>query len=280
MKKKTGAELLQIGSRRLRIAGVNESTREAKKLLAFALDVDYVNLGALLGSFVLPDSVNLYLSIIFDRVRRKPISRIMGKRLFFNSEFLINQYVLDPRPETETLICYALKEKFSNLLDLGTGSGCIIISLLKENNKASGVAVDVSDECLEVAKSNAKRSRVENRIIFKKSNWFEEITTKFDLIVSNPPYISIKELPKLSVEVKRYDPRISLIGGVDGYEAYKVIVGNAHRFLIPGGRLMTEVGFGQSEYISRLFDKYGFKDIQVYKDLSSIDRVVAGRKQW
>ena len=120
---------------------------------------------------------------------------------------------------------------------------------------------------------------MKNRITFKKSNWFEKITTKFDLIVSNPPYVSIKELPKLSVDVKKYDPRMALVGGIDGYESYNVIVGNAHRFLKPGGRLVMEVGLGQSEYISRLFDKCGFVDIKVSKDLSSIDRVVSGRKK-
>ena len=276
--RKTGLELLKVGSHRLKLAGVNESVREAKKLLAFALRVDHVNLNSSIESFVLPETVKLYLSYIFDRVRRKPISRIIGKRLFFKNEFLINQYVLDPRPETEALIYHALEEKFFNLLDLGTGSGCIIISLLKENNKAKGVAVDISEECLELAESNAKLLKVKNRIIFKKSNWFEKITTKFDLIISNPPYVSIKELPKLSVDVKKYDPRMALVGGVDGYEAYNVIVGNAHRFLIPDGRLVTEVGIGQSGYVSRLFAKCGFVDVKVYKDLSSIDRVVSGRK--
>ena len=277
--KKTGLELLQIGSHRLKLAGISEGTREAKKLLAFALSVDYANIDSFLNSFVSSTAVEIYLSFIFERVHRKPVSRIIGKRLFFKNEFLINQHVLDPRPETETLIKHVLEEKFFNLLDLGTGSGCIIISLLKENNKANGMAADISEECLELAKSNAKILKVKNRIIFKKSNWFEKITKKFDLIVSNPPYVSIKDLPKLSVDVKKYDPRIALVGGIDGYESYNTIVGNALKFLKTGGRLVTEVGLGQSKYVSRLFDQCGFVDIKVSKDLSSIDRVVSGRKQ-
>jgi len=217
-----------------------------------------------------------FIDLIEKRVSGAPISKIIGKRLFFNSEFFVNENVLDPRPETEVVVSVALEKNFSTVLDLGTGTGCIVISLLKERPDVIGVSVDISKECLNVAKINAETNGVLDRVKFIHSDWFSNVTSRFDLIVSNPPYIGLSELNDLSREVKNFDPKVALFGGRDGLNCYEAIFNDVIRFLNPGGRLITEVGYAQSSIVKKFFLNSGFIDIKVTKDLDLNNRVVSG----
>jgi len=273
----TYRNLFILGRERLKEVGISDNARESKKILAFLTNNEYSNLNWI-NEFKISKELSFkFNALIEQRVSGEPVSRIIGKKLFFNSEFFVNKNVLDPRPETEAVVLVALEENFSTLLDLGTGTGCILISLLKERPNAVGVSVDISKECLIVAKINAKTNGVLDRVEFTQSDWFSNVNSKFDLIVSNPPYIGLSELDGLSREVKNFDPRVALFGGGDGFKCYKAIFKDVIHFLNPGGRFITEVGYAQSSTVKKLFFNSGFTDIKVTKDLNHINRVVSGR---
>jgi len=269
--------LFIFGRERLKDVGISNGARESKKILAFVTDHEYSALNWMQEFKVSKELKFKFIALIEQRVSGAPISKIIGKRLFFNSEFFVNEYVLDPRPETEVVVSVALEENFSTVLDLGTGTGCIVISLLKERLNAVGVSLDVSKECLTVAKINAGTNGVLERIKFIQSDWFSNVNSRFDLIVSNPPYIGLSELNGLSQEVKNFDPKVALFGGIDGLSCYEEIFNDVTRFLKPGGRFITEVGFTQSSVVKKLFFNNGFIDIKVTKDLDLKNRVVSGR---
>lgn len=213
----------------------------------------------------------------------KPLSRIMNQREFWGLSFLLSEETLDPRPDSETLIEAVLKicpnrETPLHILDLGTGTGCLIISLLKEYKNAKGVAVDQSANALKTAELNGTHNQVSERLSYVESNWFENVEGKFDLIISNPPYISEKDYQTLAKNVKNYDPKTALIGGEDGFSAYRDIVKLAPQFLKNGGILLLEIGQGQDEMVDFLLQEYNFKDIQSFKDLSGIVRCILGEK--
>jgi len=269
--------LFILGRERLKEVGISGSARESKKILAFVTNNEYSDLNWVQELEISKELSLKFNTLIEQRVSGEPVSKIIGKKLFFNSEFFVNKNVLDPRPETEAVVLVALEENFSTLLDLGTGTGCILISLLKERPNAVGVSVDISKECLIVAKINAKTNGVLDRVEFTQSDWFSNVNSKFDLIVSNPPYIGLNELDGLSREVKNFDPRVALFGGGDGLKCYKAIFKDVIHFLNPGGRFITEVGCAQSSIVKKLFFNSGFSDIKVTKDLDHINRVVSGR---
>jgi release factor glutamine methyltransferase len=272
----TGQELLIEGRRKLSASGIENAGREAKILLFFALDCNFTNTEILLNLVKCPDKIRKFFIILEERINCKPIAKIIGKKMFYNDEFIVNEHVLDPRPETETLVSTALENDFSSVLDLGTGSGCIVISLLKKNSNAHGLGTDISRKALKIAKKNACALGVSRRLVFMESNWFSQVKSKFDLIVSNPPYISSKEFPDLNNEVVMYEPKIALLGGKDGLEVFKILINAAHKFLNPRGRFIVEVGFSQGKYVKELFYKAGFIDVKLVKDLELKDRVVMG----
>ena len=268
--------LFIFGRERLKEVGISNGARESKKILAFVTNHEYSDLNWI-QEFKISKELKLkFITLIEQRVSGAPISKIIGKRLFFNSEFFVNKNVLDPRPETEVVVSVALEKNFSTVLDLGTGTGCIVISLLKERLDAVGVSVDISEECLNVAKINAETNGVLDRVKFIHSDWFSNVTSRFDLIVSNPPYIGLSELKDLSREVKNFDPKVALFGGRDGLNCYEAIFNDVSRFLNPGGRLITEVGYAQSSIVKKFFLNSGFIDIKVTKDLDLNNRVVSG----
>ena len=268
--------LFIFGRERLKEVGISNSARESKKLLAFVTNHEYSALNWMQEFKISKEIKFKFIDLIEKRVSGAPISKIIGKRLFFNSEFFVNENVLDPRPETEVVVSVALEKNFSNVLDLGTGTGCIVISLLKERPDVIGVSVDISKECLNVAKINAETNGVLDRVKFIHSDWFSNVTSRFDLIVSNPPYIGLSELNDLSREVKNFDPKVALFGGRDGLNCYEAIFNDVIRFLNPGGRLITEVGYAQSSIVKKFFLNSGFIDIKVTKDLEFNNRVVSG----
>jgi len=268
--------LFIFGRERLKEVGISNGARESKKILAFVTNHEYSALNWMQEFKISKELKFKFIDLIQQRVSGAPISKIIGKRLFFNSEFFVNENVLDPRPETEVVVSVALEKNFSTVLDLGTGTGCIVISLLKERLDAVGVSVDISEECLNVAKINAETNGVLDRVKFIHSDWFSNVTSRFDLIVSNPPYIGLSELKDLSREVKNFDPKVALFGGRDGLNCYEAIFNDVSRFLNPGGRLIIEVGYMQSSIVKKFFLNSGFIDIKVTKDLDLNNRVVSG----
>ena len=223
------------------------------------------------------------LSDLTERLSGKPISRIYGHAEFWGLPFRINEHTLDPRPDTELIIELALKRFDQNcdlrILDLGLGSGCILISLLKEFPNAVGYGVDVSLEACKTSYENAKFNGCEDRIHISCGSWADALKAqnnrqKFDLIVSNPPYIANQVIPTLSQEVQNHDPILSLDGGDDGLDAYKIIFSQIRDLFLPGGIGLFEIGYDQSEDVSRLSKTAGFVLRSVHHDYARNPRVV------
>lgn len=213
------------------------------------------------------------------RARRMPMSHILGFRDFWKHRFSVTPDVLDPRPETETLVEVALQEPFEKVLDLGVGSGAILVSLLGEQAKATGVGTDISEAGILVAGANAESAGVADRLLLVLSDWWDDVGGTYDLIVSNPPYIAADEMLGLSPEVRAHEPRIALTDGADGLTAYGIIAEQAANFLRPGGRILLEIGPTQAHAVRQLLTIGGLDPIGVYKDLDGRDRVIGARKQ-
>lgn len=216
----------------------------------------------------------LFSIALSDRARRKPVSQIIGRRAFWRHDFEVTGAVLDPRPETETLVEAALEAPFARLLDLGTGSGCILVSLLADRPRAEGVGADISEAALAVAARNAGRIGVAGRARFVRSDWFAAIDGRFDLIVANPPYISEAEMAGLAPEVRDWEPHVALTPGGDGLGAYRQILAGAPAHLRPGGRLILEIGPEQGGAVAALAAAAGFPRPEIRRDLDGRDRLV------
>mgnify|MGYP001239933759 CR=1 FL=1 len=222
-----------------------------------------------------------YFKKVFLRNLGKPISKITGISEFYSREFYVNTFTLDPRPESELIVDYAkkiLKTKKNKLkiLDLGTGSGCLIISIILElkKNNIFGVGIDICEKALKVAKKNAKKFGIKENLNFIKSDWFTEINQKFDLIISNPPYVKKKEIKQLGKEVRDFDPHISLDGGINGLKMYKIIALNSQKFLNNEGIICLEIGSEQKKDVTKIFESRNFIKIDEKKDLFNKDRLL------
>lgn len=259
----------------LRAAGIED--RDARILLAHAWGVARSEI-TLRMTDTLPEPVlAAFQKSCVARADGKPVSRLIGSRAFWKDVFIVTTDVLDPRPETEVLVERAASEPFERVLDLGTGSGCILLSLLREH-MATGVGSDVSKAALNVAQRNAEALDLADRVTWRLSNWFEQIEGAFDLIVSNPPYIAQSEMPTLSPEVRLHDPQIALTPGGDGLDAYRRITEGAGAHLAANGRLMVEIGPTQGAAVRDMMRLQGFEDIEIAPDLDGRDRIVWGRK--
>lgn len=221
------------------------------------------------------------------RLRHKPLDKILGHREFYKYDFYVSEDVLSPRPDTEILVEKALEilRSISNvkILDLGCGSGCIIASLLKDLPDAKGCAVDISAKALAVAVKNADALQISKRLRFVMASWFEAdfadiIGEKFDMIVSNPPYIPSDDIETLDTEVKDYDPRLALDGGKSGFDSYERIAQTASQLLSERGYVLLEAGVGQAQQIADIYISHGFKLLQLVNDLSGIARCVILQK--
>lgn len=226
-------------------------------------------------------------ALVQQRLRHKPLDKILGHREFYKYDFMVNEDVLSPRPDTEILLEVALEIlqnlPQANILDLGCGSGCIIESLLKENPEARGVAVDKSDKALAVAKKNAVNLEIGTCLRFIKADWFTDdfasaLNDKFDMIVSNPPYIPSEDIEALEPEVKDYDPLMALDGGKTGFESYMRIAEIAPELLNDNGFILLEAGAGQAQKIAGIFTAHGFNLSKIVDDLSGIARCVILQK--
>ena len=271
----TVQELLTASQAKLRECGISDPVRDARLLLADCLELRTQNLNLLDNSCISEIKISKFWRMINERCKRKPVSKILGYRSFWGRDFEINENVLDPRGDTETLIELILDCNFENMLELGTGSGAIAITILAERPEVTCVATDISQYALNTARTNSKRHGVQSRLKLLYSNWFDKISGSFDIIVSNPPYISSKEYAQLSAEVLKYDPKISLTLGGDGLEAYREILSQALEKLSKNGHIFLEIGYTQANAVGHLFKEAGFQQIKVHKDLGSRDRVIS-----
>ena len=206
------------------------------------------------------------------------MSQIIGRRDFYGRSFTVTPDVLDPRPDTELLVQVALEKPFETVLDLGTGSGCILLTLLAENTAATGQGADLSEAAIAVARGNAVALNLIDRSDFTPSDWLANISGQFDLIVSNPPYITAAEMPTLAPEVRDWEPEMALTPGGDGLAAYRVITTTAMPHLTAGGRLVVEIGPSQALDVQALFAAAGFTGITCLQDIDGRDRVVMGHQ--
>jgi release factor glutamine methyltransferase len=276
------SEALQHVAQSLRAGSVEEAEADARVLIGHALHLDRARLIAQSDRILEAREVTVISALAARRLRREPVSRIVGQKEFWSLPISVTPDVLVPRPETETVVEAALDfvmrsglrlEKLG-VLDLGTGSGALLLALLKELPNAIGTGTDVSPAALEVARANAARCRLDSRCNFVVCDIATGVEGPFDLIVSNPPYIAHDEIATLAPEVRDYDPEVALDGGRDGLDAYRSIAGDAKRILAPGGRLFVELGAGQDEQVRALFTKAGLIPGMPRKDLAGIPRVL------
>lgn len=255
---------------------------DVETLLQKVLGVDRLYILLNLERVLSEDEEQLFNKFINERLNNRPIAYIVGNREFMGLDFFVKEGVLIPRPDTEVLveevIELAKKKDAKNILDIGTGSGAITVSLAKYLENVKVTSVDISDIALEIGKRNAISNEVNDRINFVKSDLFTNIDkeTKFDIIVSNPPYIKREVIDTLDKQVKDYEPYNALEGGVDGLDFYRAITKQAKEYLKKGGILAYEVGHDQSEDVSKLMEMDGYTNIYTLKDLQQIDRVVIG----
>ncbi|MGR3504166.1 peptide chain release factor N(5)-glutamine methyltransferase [Pseudaestuariivita sp.] len=268
----TAGQALAKAAAQLAEAGVPEASRDARKLLAFAAGVDATRV-TLMAPDDLPQSVaQRFDTLVAERAARRPVSHLTGSRAFYGRDFQVTPDVLDPRPETETLVEAALAQPFASVLDLGTGSGAILVTLLAERPGAVGTGTDLSEAACLVASANAVTHRVAQRAEIIATHWDHGIAGPYDLIVSNPPYIAATEMEHLAPELA-YEPRMALTDGRDGLTAYHAIALAGTRHLAPGGTILVEIGPTQARAVAALFAAQGFAT-NVLTDLDGRDRVV------
>lgn len=266
------AEILREAVAKLEAVGVAGAERDAQILLLHLLGQPRHRLAEILSRPLDPQTAARFAEALAARLARQPVSQIIGRRAFWSHDFLVTRDTLDPRPETELLVEVGLEKTFSRLLDLGTGTGAILISLLAERPQATGLGVDLSPAALAVARENARRIGVKAE--FAVSDWFAAVEGRYDLIVSNPPYIALAEMPDLAPEVREWEPWSALTDHGDGLGAYRLIAAQAASFLQPDGRIAVEIGHAQGAAVKALFEENGFGDVEIRRDLSGKDRVV------
>lgn len=265
---------------RLAAAGIEHPTRDVRLLLANALGVEPVDVIMRENDNVEPVALAAFEGAIQRRLKGEPVSRIRGWREFYGRTFIVTPDVLDPRPETELLVEQGVKrlKQDGRVLDLGTGSGCILISVLAERSDAEGVGLDISPAALAVARRNAEALGVASRTTFIEGGWDSSLAGPFDLILSNPPYIPEADMAGLLVDVRAYDPHVALTPGGDGLGPYRAILGRVPDLMGPGGCIGFEFGIEQAEAVTMLMARAGLIDIEVHQDLAGIARAAFGRR--
>ncbi len=272
-------DVLGEGARALSAGGVEGAGRDARLLLANCLGVPAQRLILTPERLLDASEQACFEAAIAARLAGRPVSRILGRRAFWGRDFRLSDAVLDPRPETETLIAAALElDAPARLLDLGCGSGIIAVTLLAEWSDSRGLASDIDPRCLALARENAAAHGVDARLDTVQSDWFGQIGGTFELIVSNPPYISGAEMAQLAREVAEHDPHLALSPGGDGLDAYRAICAQAGQFLTQGGHLLLEIGPRQGRAVASLLAEAGLEQIAILPDLDGRDRLVQGRK--
>ncbi len=277
-KAETIAALLQAARKALFDADIELSALDARLLFQAASGLTHEELIAEPNLVLADDKISKFKNFIERRLNHEPVTRIMGMREFYGRTFQVSPAVLDPRADTETIIELTLQllgAEPKRILDLGTGSGAIAVTLLAERLNWSGIAVDLSADAIEIAKTNTNSIGVAQRLAFHNAAWFNGIAEKFDLIVSNPPYIPHLEIFELVLEVQNYDPHIGLDGGNDGLEAYRAIASGAADHLNAKGLVILEIGAGQSADVTEIFVGHGFELTDQKYDLGGHLRALA-----
>ena len=276
------SEAISLLAQAFRTAGIEAADVDARLLVGHALHLDRARLIAQSDRILEAREINVISALAARRLKREPVSRILGQKEFWSIALAITPDVLVPRPETETVVEGALDfvvrgglrmEKL-RILDIGTGSGALLLALLRELPNATGTGTDISTGALKVARENAARCGVEGRCTFVVCDIASVVEGPFDLLVSNPPYIAHNEITSLAPEVKNYDPTVALDGGDDGLAAYRAIAADAKRLLAPGARMFVELGAGQEAAVRDLFTNVGLIAGIARTDLAGIPRVL------
>ena len=277
-KAETIAALLQEARNALRDADIELSALDARLLLQAASALTHEQVIAEPNMVLPADKISRFKSFIDRRLQHEPVTRVLGVREFYGRLFQVSPAVLDPRADTETIIELTLQlmgQEPMRILDLGTGSGAIAITLLAERPNWSGIAADLSSDALEIAKANSTALGVTSRLAFHNGTWFDGISEKFDLIVSNPPYIPHSDIFVLSLEVQNFDPHLALNGGGDGLEAYRAIAAGSAKYLNSKGLVILEIGAGQGADVTQIFINQGFELTEQKSDLGGHVRALA-----
>lgn len=266
-------------------AGISSPRLEARLLIAHIL---HINANDVSSKTIIPENlIPSFESAVQKRLQGMPLDKIFGHKEFYKYDFITSEDVLSPRPDTEILLITALdlasQNAFQNVLDLGVGSGCILLSILKEKTNIQGVGADISPKALNIAKQNADRLNVAKRCRFVQKSWFDKDFTStlnehFDFIVSNPPYIPTADISSLDIEVRQYDPFVALDGGKTGLKDYIQIAKITPQILKKSGYIALEVGIHQATEVQHIFKAQGLKHIKTMPDLAGIERVVVFQK--
>ena len=277
----TYRECYEQGCRTLQAAGIEEAALDARLLLEAVCGTDRNDLLVHGEQPVAPEAEEKYLNWIRQRAEHIPLQQLTGEQDFMGLTFSVNEHVLIPRQDTEILVEEVLKELHDGMriLDMCTGSGCILLSLLHYSNDCEGLGVDLSAEALEVAGRNVLKVLTPEKAEhahFLQSDLFEKVEGKFEIIVSNPPYIASAEVEKLMPEVRDHEPRMALDGTEDGLYFYRRIIEEAGKHLVSSGMLFFEIGYDQGQAVSELMRTEGYCDVQVVQDYAGLDRVVLG----
>lgn len=261
-------------AQQLREAGIPGAARDADRILAAILGLEPGRLRGADDRDLTDHEAARLADGIAARAARQPVAQIVGFRDFYRHRFRVTRDTLDPRPETEILVAAALELPWRHVLDLGTGTGAILISLLAARPGASGVGTDISDAALAVARANADLIGVE--AVFRQADWYDGLAGEFDLILSNPPYIAASEMAALDPDVREWEPHGALTDGADGLTAYRAIAAGARAMLAPGGHLLVEIGPAQGDAVQAILRAAG-ACTGVIADLDGRDRVVQAR---
>jgi release factor glutamine methyltransferase len=251
-------------------------------LMAKALDKDreYIILNH--DKVLNNENLEYFKKLVYERATRKPIAYLLNKKFFWKSEFYVNQNTLIPRPDTEIIIEQILKvsknKHYLRILDIGVGSGCILLSVLKEKKNFYGTGIDISKNSLEISRLNAKRLLIDERVKFYKSDVDKFAQGKYDLIVSNPPYIKRSDLKYLEIDVLKFEPKLALDGGLDGLSVIRKVINKTSELLKKNGKFILEIGFDQKSKVIKLLNNKGFYINSSVKDLANNDRCIVSTK--
>ncbi|MDP1723696.1 MAG: peptide chain release factor N(5)-glutamine methyltransferase [Alphaproteobacteria bacterium] len=279
LQKKNAKTIFEEGLTRLKDTSIQNPRLDCMLLFEKATQINRIDLICNPDQLISLEQSDYFISLIQRRTTYEPISHILGMREFWSLPFFVTKDTLDPRPDSETLINasieqFADKQKMLKILDLGTGTGCLLISLLKEYPNAFGLGVDISYKTLQITQKNINYHNLSDKAYLLNTNWTEAINTTFDLIISNPPYIPLKDKDILQPDVRLFDPEKALYGGDDGLICYRQIAKIVKPFLAPKGRIILELGIHQKDDVVSIFQKNGFNYFKSQKDLQNIDRAL------
>jgi len=272
--------LIDAAVKRLAPAGIESPRREARLLLGHVLEADPGRFTAWPETACSDEQRAYFEALVERRAAREPLSHLTGVREFWSLDFHVTADVLDPRPDSETLVAEALnrlpgREAAPRILDIGTGSGCLLLAVLSERPNASGLGIDISPAALEIARRNAADLGLAARAQFQQSDWLKTVTGRFDLILCNPPYIPDAEIETLQPEVRDFEPRLALGGGPDGLAPYKNLIPELPEYLAPDGVALFELGVGQASVIAEIAIQCGVETLAQIEDLSGRTRCLA-----